>query len=251
MIIYFSGTGNSKRVASYLGKLLSDEVYPLLSLESETLKNGGELDSLGIVFPVYGWGVPAKVLEKLQDLLSSLSVCPLYVYALCTCGDDIGYTDEELRRLLQRNGLPLHAVASVQMPETYVALPGFKLDDEALAQEKVRRGMVATAQLAERIKRRERFVEVVRGSLPWLYSSVLRPLFNRLLVSDRYFKVSDACVGCGHCAEVCPVDNISCGEDGGKPNWGGECMGCLACYHHCPTNAIDYLCSKGKGQLRC
>lgn len=47
-------------------------------------------------------------------------------------------------------------------------------------------------------------------------------------------KVSDACVGCGHCAEVCPMGSIS------RENireYIGICIKCCACVKKCPVGA--------------
>ena len=49
---------------------------------------------------------------------------------------------------------------------------------------------------------------------------------------------------------VCPVCDISFVK-GCTPQWkhNGKCLSCFACYHHCPTRAIEYGGrTKGKGQ---
>ena len=74
--------------------------------------------------------------------------------------------------------------------------------------------------------------------MPRLKSYVLRPLFNRFLVSDRPFHSNEACNGCSLCQKLCPVENIRMRE--GHPQWQGRCIGCLRCYHRCPQHAIEY-----------
>ena len=51
-----------------------------------------------------------------------------------TCGDDVGFTDRVLdQQLRQAIGKGLDAAFSVLMPDTYIGLPGFVLDEDAEA----------------------------------------------------------------------------------------------------------------------
>jgi len=51
------------------------------------------------------------------------------------------------------------------------------------------------------------------------------------------YKISDACVGCGACKEVCPVDAISEGDIYSiNPD---VCIDCGACQGECPSDAIS------------
>ena len=52
------------------------------------------------------------------------------------------------------------------------------------------------------------------------------------------FKITDACVKCGACAEQCPVEAISEGEDHYEIN-PDVCVSCGACAEQCPVGAIE------------
>ena len=69
-------------------------------------------------------------------------------------------------------------------------------------------------------------------------SGPVNPIFYGCFVKDRAFTVSDACIGCGQCARLCPTNNITLRE--GKPVWGGDCTHCMACICRCPAEAIEY-----------
>jgi len=65
MILYFSGTGNSKYVANYLSDKLDDEMVSL----NEVIKYNQKLDFTSIkpfifVSPIYCWRYP-KIIEDL------------------------------------------------------------------------------------------------------------------------------------------------------------------------------------------
>ena len=57
----------------------------------------------------------------------------------------------------------------------------------------------------------------------------------------------DKCRGCGKCAEICPLGNISMNE--GKVVWNGNCTHCMACICRCPAEAIEYG-KKSPGKYR-
>lgn len=235
MIYYFSGTGNSLKVAQQLAAITSQS----LSAMTEPEATGD--DTIGLVFPVYAWGMPKVVrdfvLNKLPGLLKGKSP---YLYAVMTCGDDMGYTDRLLGKLLDEYcHIRLSAAFSVHMPNTYVCLPGFDVDDEDKAKGKIQATMAQLPAIAEAVKGQESVVKVVRGAMPWTKSYILRPLFNWALTSDKHFHTDNSlCTRCGKCVKTCPMHNISLDGDG--IHWHHHCTDCLACYHCCPKHAINY-----------
>ncbi len=53
----------------------------------------------------------------------------------------------------------------------------------------------------------------------------------------KKFSVSDACIGCGTCARICPRGNITLQDK--RPRFGTDCIGCLSCLQFCPKEAIN------------
>ena len=52
------------------------------------------------------------------------------------------------------------------------------------------------------------------------------------------YKITDACVKCGSCADNCPVEAISEGEDKYVID-ADTCVSCGACCDNCPVEAIE------------
>lgn len=66
----------------------------------------------------------------------------------------------------------------------------------------------------------------------------------------KKFYATDACIGCGKCTKVCPLNNVNLRDR--KPVWGNQCTHCMACICKCPEEAIEYgKKSKGKPRYQC
>lgn len=248
MIFYFSGTGNSRWAAGQISKAQHEELVFI----PDAVRQGNhtfelkEDEKVGFVFPVYSWGTPIIVLQFVSKLIL-LNYQSQYVFFVCTCGDDTGLIRQEFCRALELRGIRCNAGFSVTMPNNYVLLPGFDVDSKEVEKRKLAEAVPAVKQVNEWVGRQCEEFHCYEGSVPWLKTKVLNPLFNRFCISAKPFHVTDACIGCKSCEAACPVGNIVLTE--GKPVWGRECTSCLACYHVCPKQAVQYgKRSKGKGQ---
>lgn len=231
MIYYFSGTGNSLHVARQLADTTNDKLSPM------TIPGSTNDTMIGLVFPVYAWGIPKVVEEFVRK--SNRVGSETYLYTVMTCGDDMGYADKVLEATLRSIwGRTFDAIFSVQMPNTYVCLPGFDVDSNELCKAKLAKEQNTVKEIAACISERKVVCRITRGSFPWTKTYVIRPLFNRYLLTDKYFHVdASRCISCGRCRKSCPVGNILLDE---VPVWQSHCVGCLACYHACPYHAINF-----------
>lgn len=247
MIFYHSGCGNSRFVAQSLAEKLGEElVYiPHANLHGRWSYAFRKDESMGFVWPVYAWGPPKLVTTFISKL--RLIGKPKYIYFVCTCGDESGYSERIFRKALRKLHLGLDAAFCLQMPETYINLKPMKLDSPEGAKAKIEAAKAELPHIAECIAQRLSCSRMRMGSHSFLKSYIIRPLFYAFLVTDRKFYVTEACTGCGFCTKVCPLKNI--GMESGRPKWYGNCTTCNACYHSCPHNAIQFgKATLGKGQ---
>ena len=274
MIFYFSGTGNTKWAASKLAAatredLISIAPYMRADDSSHNLADPfilKENERLGFVFPVHGWRVPKLVREfickmKIQREPSDASAenkakaddCLKnrpFAYCVCTAGDSIGLTIENLNEVISQNpslqALGITEVSSsysLIMPESYIGLPFMDVDPK---EREIRKKENAAQELAvvceEIFDRKEGISRLVKGPIPWFFTKVVGGFFEKVLITDKRFHVEkDRCVKCGICANVCPVGDIK-GGHGEYPVWlhHKDCLTCFTCYHHCPHHAIEF-----------
>lgn len=242
MIYYFTGSGNSRAIAQALARLTSDQAE----------KVGGDSlcgPVLGLVLPVYSWGIAPMVLKWLQTV--EIPEPPEYVYAVLDYGDEAGWADRILAATMEKRGLKADALFGLQMPNTYTLLPGFNVDHAVIAQSKLVRARARLPRIAEAVNGRYKGVNDLHiGPLPWVKTRLVYPLFRRWGIFPKKWRCqTDFCIRCGSCARACPVANIRMVY--GHPEWGSACTSCLGCYHACPSNAVQYgrLTSR-KGQWR-
>lgn len=245
MILFFSGCGNSRFVAEQLASLTGDSLCQINPAETEPSVSLSDGEALGIVCPVYAWAVPRLVRDYIVRL--SAKCKPSYCYLACTCGDNVGRTPEKLEKTMCSKGWHLDAAFSFVMPETYINLPGFSLDTREKENGKIAAVRQRLPYVAEKIKQRAKVIDVVRGKMPRFNTYVMNALFYGAVITDRKFRVTDDCISCGLCEKVCPLHNVKIVD--GHPKWFGNCTNCMACYHHCPKNAIHFgKATIGKGQ---
>lgn len=253
MIIYFSGTGNSAYIARLLAEKLGEK--DLLAIDSRTLElsslDAGPTKRVVWCFPVYSWGVPPVVCEFMEKIEFGPQEREIIHHVVFTCGDDIGYADCRLRKLMTRLGWKSGHIATVKMPNIYTLMKGFDVDPVDVEKRKLADAPGRVDKIAADILAGNFSTDVVSGKFGSVKSSVIYPWFVRFAMNPKPFHAENNCIGCCKCAKRCPMNNIEMSAETGRPTWSDDCALCLRCYHFCPVNAVQYgRKTRGKGQYR-
>jgi len=229
MIYYFSATGNSAWVAREIAAITGEQAIDM----TEYLKTGrippasNANERLGIVFPVHAWRPPRVVLDFVKNLEVS-DGC--FVFAVCTMGGFASDTFTYLRKFIR-----LDSCYSIVMPENYILLTG--CESEKRITRKITAAQAQLPKIAASILAGKKEFVVKKGLLAAFFTSCIGALFLRR-VNDKGFYSTDKCNGCGTCAKLCALNNISI--ENGRPAWHGNCIHCMACLQRCPQQAIEY-----------
>jgi ferredoxin len=236
ILSYFTGTGNSLSVAGVLCRELGDcELISIASVRDPAVTISPDADRVGIVTPVYFFGLPSLVAVFAGRLDLSRA---RYVFAVATMGGSGGSAAlRQLDGILRRGpgGKGLDAGFTVRMPGNYILMyePPQGTKQEEILRDADRR----VAEIAGLVNRGHR-ARLAWSPLASLVHSVMYPRFIAgVHDADRKFTVDDRCTSCGICAAVCPAGNIELGD--GRPAWIHRCEQCMACIHLCPTGAIQ------------
>ncbi len=242
MILYFTGTGNSRHVARILAKDLDDElvdVTPFLK-ENKTGDFTSEKPYV-VVTPTYGSYIPL-ILEKFIKESSFSGAGDIYFILTCGASASKPGVAKRVLPLCEKKSLRFRGIEQVVMPENYITL--FFAPCEETAKKIIEKAEEELPSIAEKIKMGEPLQ--VKGRFT-MTTYVTNPLFYKIFVKDKPFYATDACVSCGNCVTVCPLNNVTL--ENGKPVWHGNCTQCMACICRCPAQAIEYG-KRTKGKRR-
>jgi ferredoxin len=232
MILYFSGTGNSRHVAQRIAEVTGDDCEDIAThlRKGESASYESERPYV-FVGPVYAGRYPKVMTKFIED---SRFAGSRDAYFVATCAETPWITVDYAGRLAASKGFSVLGFNSVLMPQSY-ATGGLTTPPEenerilAAAEPKI-------SAIAEAIRDGKPLPEEPRGKA-WM-SRVANPMMYAFMMGTGSFAVTDKCVHCGTCAATCPLGNIRMVD--GTPTWGKRCTQCNACIGVCPQGAIEY-----------
>lgn len=244
--VYLSGTGNTEHCISKLVRLL-DKTAEIIPLEDESVAEKIKADdTIILAYPTQYSNSPYMV----RDFIKSNPSLWKGKKVLCVAtmgafsGDGAGCT----ARLLKKYGATILGGLHLKMPDSVCDSKLLKKSAEE-NREIIRKADNKIYTVAKQIKRGKYPKEGISfishliglfGQRLWFYSKTTG-------YSDK-LKINDDCIGCGKCADICPMNNIS--MKNGKPCPNSRCTMCYRCISSCPKQAITLVGDKVLKQYR-
>lgn len=246
MIVYFTGTGNSRYCAEFLADRLQDRCTDAFHFIRDGIAADLSSEKPWVfVSPTYAWQIPRVFADFLR---SGHFAGSRDAYFVMTCGSEAGNPVARNQALCQDMGLAYRGTAAIVMPENYIAM--FSAPEPEEANAIIEAARPSLEQAADCIRAGQDFPALSVSWVDGLKSGLVNTLFYRFQIKAKPFTISDACVACGRCEAACPLGNILLQD--GKPVWGDHCTHCMACICGCPVNAIEYgRISRGKPRYQC
>lgn len=235
MIIYFSGTGNSRFVADAVAKELNDATF----CANEVIKEGkkeafSDTRPWIFVFPVY----VSNMAQIFSDFLrKSEFTGDRNAYFIATCASKMGAAPNAGAEICREKGLLYRGTAAVRMPQNYIAL--FTMMDEAECKNRQENAKREVEQICKHIREKKSIPTKCVSRAEFFITMKIEKLYYALFTSTKKFYATDACTGCGLCANLCPLNRIILDKNQ-KPKWEGKCTHCMSCINRCPNQAIEY-----------
>ena len=236
MVLYYSATGNTEYIAQEIAKRLDDECIDLLPrIKNQDYSNLHSEKPFIICAPVYVCEMPrfmSKYLKK-QTFSGNRNV-----YFIFTSGGYCGISGQLAKWMFGKKKMKYMGRAEFKMPRNYVANDSYPMLAKEEVEERITNSykmiapVVETIQSGNKLKARHIFLFETIITLPF------NPVWCKYKLLAKDFYSTDACIGCGKCVKLCPLNNITLKDK--APVWGDHCTHCMACIGNCPTRAIEY-----------
>lgn len=233
LMLYFSGTGNSKYIAELFAKNMDVACHSVEEAADFDALISAE-DTIGFCYPIYGSRVPRIMREFVLTHIAALRGKKLVIF--CTQMTFSGDGARCFTDLFPKGWVKVIYAEHFLMPNNvcnFFLLP--RTNAEKIA-ECLRRAGPKMDAVCQNIKtgvvKRRGFNPVSRAL--GLVQGASMPEIERKARDD--VRVNASCNGCGLCATLCPMHNLKL--EGGKAIGARNCIMCYRCVNRCGQKAI-------------
>lgn len=232
-IVYFSGTGGSKRIADVFKQELvvrNHEVSNISIDYNEKTIMLASTDFIILIFAVHALDAPTPVYEWLSRAdLQGKKVAVISVSGGGEVWPNTGCRNGCCKMVGKKGGEVVYEKMMV-MPSNWVVNSNDHLTMRLLNTIPEKVNKVLDSLLAGRHRRSKPKKRFFRTYLSMLEKNGAKQFAKKFIVNPN-------CTGCGWCAKSCPVNNIELLEY--RPIFKESCVICFRCIYGCPSKSIQ------------
>ncbi|MCL2839374.1 MAG: EFR1 family ferrodoxin [Defluviitaleaceae bacterium] len=234
IMLYFSGTGNSKYIAKQFCTRMKATCHSIEE-DIDFEKLIGTENTIGFCYPIYMSSVPRIMREFLSKHMKALKGKKIII--LCTQWLLSGDGTRKFALLLPKNHVEIIYTAHFFMPNNMndiVFLPiskGKALEDYRIrANRKIE--LICNHIKNGKIKKRGFSILAIMLGFPQAFFMTSTEKW-----ANKAVRINSHCNQCGICIKTCPMHNFHI--HGGKVQQKQNCTMCYRCINTCPKKAIN------------
>ena len=240
IMLYFSGTGNSKYIAELFCRHMNAECHSIeekLDFKSLTASE----TVIGFCYPVYGSRVPRILREAVIRNMEALRGKKLIIF--CTQMYFSGDGARAFADIFPRGYVSVIYAEHFLMPNNICNAFVTPLAGERGIKKYITRAekkmQIVCDEITNGVIKKRGFNPASRAL--GLMQGVFYPSLEKLGM-DRVW-IDDNCTQCNLCVSVCPMNNFE--NENGKIMSKHNCTMCYRCINNCPRKAIS-VCFRGQ-----
>ena len=234
LAIYFTGTGNSKRVIDVIGHSLSSFGHTLEAIDvtKDEVRHIDSYDGLIISYPIYGFNAPKPIIAYVKKMAKATVRKPCLI--MKQSGEHLFWNNASslyLTSLLKKRNIAVTNEYHYLMPYSFI----FRHSDYMAYRMNNVMEQLVPLDLNDFFNGQEAHMK--RFFMDRLFAWVLRIQWWGGRFNGRFYKVEKKkCINCLKCIKECPSHNIYVKD--GKIKLKGACLMCQRCIMYCPKHAI-------------
>lgn len=233
-LIYFSGTGNSKRILEFAKANIPFEC-DVFDVTKDDVVDMDNYDYLMVFYPIYGFNAPKPIIDYVKKIkkVEQNKLC----LVMKNSGEHLFWNNGSslyLRSILKRRNISLVSEYHYLMPYSFI----FRHSDYMAYR------MISVAEKLIKLDMKDflegKYVKIKRFFMDSLFALILRIQWWGGRFNGRFYKVDqNKCIKCMKCVKDCPSNNIS--FENGKMKFSKKCLMCQRCVMYCPVDAFKSL----------
>lgn len=239
LMLYFSGTGNSKYIANLFSEKVGARCYSIeenIDFKNEIEKH----DTIAFCYPIYGSCVPRIMREFVIKYLEELKDKKLIIF--CTQLIFSGDGARAFTELLPDGYGDVIYAEHFNMPNNICNIFIFPIKNDEKTNKyikTVQKKMTRVCKDLENGKVKKRGFNKLSNFVGKSQSAFWPEVEEK---SKSSVKVDDDCIECGLCAKLCPMNNLNLTSKGIVHK--DDCILCYRCINACPKKSITVLIHK-------